>query len=184
MVRFMDKKEIEVYFKNYYGNLVVVANRILCNVDIAEDVVQDVFIKLLHKNSDISQLSYKLLFTMTKNASIDYLRVDKRSQQTLNAEAIEKIETEDSVFEFEDMEKYLNNLTLLSNAIDSLPLRSRQVISMIYLEGYSYKETASILQLSMGTVKTHVFRALQALRQNLGATNKHMIICLIYMLNR
>ncbi len=57
----------------------------------------------------------------------------------------------------------------LSAAIETLPERYRAVIVLYYLEEVSYPEIAEILELPLGTVKTHLFRAKRLLRQELGA---------------
>lgn len=50
-------------------------------------------------------------------------------------------------------------------AIDALPEKYRAVITLFHLQGRQYEEIASILELPMGTVKTHLFRAKEQLRR-------------------
>jgi RNA polymerase sigma-70 factor, ECF subfamily len=57
----------------------------------------------------------------------------------------------------------------LRDAIDALPEKYRVVISLYHLQGHQYEEIARVLDLPMGTVKTHLFRAKELLRKRLLA---------------
>jgi RNA polymerase sigma-70 factor (ECF subfamily) len=56
----------------------------------------------------------------------------------------------------------------LRAAIDSLPEKYRAVITLYHLQGHQYEEIARVLDLPMGTVKTHLFRAKEQLRRQLA----------------
>lgn len=56
----------------------------------------------------------------------------------------------------------------LRSAIDALPERYRVVVTLFHLQGKQYEEIAAVLGLPLGTVKTHLFRAKDLLRQRLG----------------
>jgi len=58
---------------------------------------------------------------------------------------------------------------LLREAIDALPDKYRAVITLYHLQGRQYEEIAKVLELPMGTVKTHLFRAKELLRKRLAA---------------
>ena len=59
-------------------------------------------------------------------------------------------------------------LARLRDAIDALPEKYRTVITLYHLQGKQYEEIAKVLDLPMGTVKTHLFRAKEQLRRLLG----------------
>jgi len=61
------------------------------------------------------------------------------------------------------------SLTDLTRALRSLPERQREVVILRYLEGMSTRETAQAMRCRAGTVKTHLHRALRALRNNFAA---------------
>jgi RNA polymerase sigma-70 factor (ECF subfamily) len=56
----------------------------------------------------------------------------------------------------------------LRAAIDALPEKYRSVITLYHLQGHQYEEIAKVLDLPMGTVKTHLFRAKEQLRRQLA----------------
>jgi RNA polymerase sigma-70 factor (ECF subfamily) len=62
----------------------------------------------------------------------------------------------------------LDEATRLRAAIDALPEKYRTVITLYHLQGRQYDEIAKVLDLPMGTVKTHLFRAKEQLRRLLG----------------
>jgi RNA polymerase sigma-70 factor (ECF subfamily) len=62
----------------------------------------------------------------------------------------------------------LDEATQLRAAIDKLPEKYRAVITLYHLQGHQYEEIARVLDLPMGTVKTHLFRAKEQLRRELA----------------
>jgi RNA polymerase sigma-70 factor (ECF subfamily) len=63
----------------------------------------------------------------------------------------------------------LDDASRLRAAIDALPEKYRTVITMYHLQGHQYEEIARVLDLPMGTVKTHLFRAKEQLRKMIGS---------------
>ena len=57
---------------------------------------------------------------------------------------------------------------VLRAAIDALPEKYRAVVTLYHLQGHQYEEIARVLDLPMGTVKTHLFRAKEQLRRQLA----------------
>lgn len=62
----------------------------------------------------------------------------------------------------------LDEASRLRTAIDALPEKYRTVVTMYHLQGQQYEEIARVLDLPMGTVKTHLFRAKEHLRKLLA----------------
>jgi RNA polymerase sigma-70 factor (ECF subfamily) len=65
----------------------------------------------------------------------------------------------------------LDEASTLRAAIDGLPEKYRAVITMYHLQGHQYEEIARVLDLPMGTVKTHLFRAKELLRRRLSGAH-------------
>jgi RNA polymerase sigma-70 factor, ECF subfamily len=69
---------------------------------------------------------------------------------------------------FKVASRKLRQLDLITG-MRSLPRRQCDVIALHHFGGYSIRETAQILEIEVATVKTHLYRGLQALRQHQGA---------------
>jgi RNA polymerase sigma-70 factor (ECF subfamily) len=147
----------------------------------AEDLAQDTFIKVLN-HIDRYRPEFKLsswLFKIANNVAIDYLR--KRSLDTVSMDgsphAATAAEVEATSLEFaarqetalEEMEaKELGSA--IERAIDALRPEYRSCIMLRHVEGRSYEEIASMLDLPLGTVKTYIHRARHQLREALEGT--------------
>ena len=59
-------------------------------------------------------------------------------------------------------------LQALDGALARLTLRDRTILALHYQEGRSYEEIAEVLELPMGTVKTHLYRARERLKAQMG----------------
>lgn len=133
---------------------------------LAEDLSQEAFIKAYrHLGSfDASRKLSSWLFKIAHNTTLDYLR--RRSLDTVSLEPEEagtsdhqrflvdlKTASPDQRVERADMAQTLEECIAL------LPPRYREIVVLRYQEGLAYQEIAEILDLPMGTVKTHIHRA-------------------------
>ena len=125
----------------------------------AEDIVQDVFLKLLSKNIAINSSSEKsYLFKMTANLCKDYLK-SKRAKNTDDYdEVMEGMSTSDS---FTDDERQLYDELM------QLPDIQRVPVYLHFYEGYTYKEIAKILQISESAVAMRISRGKDELKKRL-----------------
>ncbi len=140
----------------------------LGNIEAAEDIVQDVFIKLWETRhqlkEDRSLKSY--LFTIANNLALNYMRHAKvvmKFQQELSEETSLQESPQAALEKKEFREKLLA-------CIAALPEKPRLVFMMSRMENLSYKEIAERLDISIKTVESHIGNALKALRQSLQAT--------------
>jgi RNA polymerase sigma-70 factor (ECF subfamily) len=152
--------------------------RMVRDREIAEDLAQDSFIKVLN-HIDRYRPEFKLsswLFKIANNVAIDHLR--KRTLLTVSMDgsphAATAAEIEATTFELaarqetalEEMEaKELGGA--IERAIESLRPEYRSCIMLRHVEGRSYEEIASMLDLPLGTVKTYIHRARHQLREAL-----------------
>lgn len=147
-----------------YGNLVYsLALRVVQQPVIAEEVTQDVFVKLWQKperwNPALGEFSSWLL-TLTRNAAIDRLRREERH----NAVLLDPIEDENETDEliFDDVNWY--NGQILRRLLMQLPGEQRQLIELAFYGGHTHNDLAERLQIPLGTVKTRVRLGLQKLK--------------------
>jgi RNA polymerase sigma-70 factor (ECF subfamily) len=112
------------------------------------------------------------LYRIATNHTIDHLRKKKLRTMSLD----EPIQTKDGEMRLEvadDSEhtdegiQYKQRAKIIREAIDLLPPRYKEVIQMRHMEEKSYQEIAEMLDLPLGTVKAHIFRARELLYKHL-----------------
>ncbi|MCD4683394.1 MAG: sigma-70 family RNA polymerase sigma factor [Bacteroidales bacterium] len=143
------------------------AKRLLENVQEAEDVVQEVFLRLWARRDRLDELQSIEAFAMTiaKNLSLDKLKskgyrsedLTERNEQIMNTTPYKSLEINDS---------YKKVLTI----IDSLPEQQRLIIHMRDIEDYDYDEIAGIMKLSVNTIRVNLSRARKKVRETLIKT--------------
>src|ERR671933_723635 len=152
--------------------------RMIRDRELAEDLAQDTFIKVLN-HIDRYRPEFKLsswLFKIANNVAIDYLR--KRQLETISMDgsphAGTAAEVEATSFDVEArQESALDEMearelgSSIERAIAKLRPEYRSCIMLRHVEGRSYEEIAAILDLPHGQVKTYIHRARHELRQAL-----------------
>ena len=165
----MITSEFEVLFRNHFRSCVFVAEMIVNSREIAEDIVQDVFIKILDKNIQKINSPANFLYVTVRNAAIDYCRTHAvRTRNDVDISDMANIPDDVSGDLAPGEYEHANNVRKLFNAIECLPTQSRNVVKLICLENYSYKDAAKKLGLSVATIKTHMYRSLKTLRSRLS----------------
>lgn len=153
--------------------------RMVRDRELAEDLAQDTFIKVLN-HIDRYRPEFKLsswLFKIANNVAIDHLR--RRQLDTVSIDGSPHAQTADAVeatrFDVADQqESALDEMearelgTSIEKAIAGLRPEYRSCIMLRHVEGRSYEEIAATLDLPLGTVKTYIHRARHELREALG----------------
>jgi len=128
--------------------------------DSARDVVQESFVRLWDKRSNVVYAKAKsYIFTTAYHVMIDILR--KNKYNTGYSDYYENVMTVDN--QYSDLHEVLNE------ALDRLPVIQRTVILLRDYEGYSYKEIGEITELSEPQVKVYIYRARVFLKQYIGS---------------
>jgi len=153
------------------------------NRELAEDLTQDTFVKVL-SHLDRYRTDFKFsswLFKIANNVAIDHLR--RRQLDTISIDgsphATTASDVESSRFDISDeSENALEEMeakelgSAIERAISSLRPEYRSCIMLRHVEGRSYEEIASTLDLPLGTVKTYIHRARHELRRALEHTRE------------
>lgn len=138
------------------------------------DLVQEAFVKAFD-NLNTYSTNYAFstwLYRIATNHTIDYLR--KKKLKTLSIDEPMKTRDGEMQMQLEDesagtdrniIRKQRQNI--VQEAIDNLPKKYRKVIEMRHMEEKSYQEIADVLDLPLGTVKAHIFRARELLYKEL-----------------
>ena len=124
----------------------------------AEDLVQEVFVKALKSDwqqvDDTKVRSY--LLSIAHNLAIDKYRSLKRFKSYLNS------------FVYQDSTKIPDSAFLLHKQIMKLPSSQREIFILRHIQDLSTEETAEILKVSVGTVKSQLNRAVQTIKNTLN----------------
>lgn len=160
-----DVNVYELLFKHFYPSLVGFANAYIKNHDAAEDIVQEVFVKIWNERKKLTIKNIKTyLYTAVKNQCLNFLKhkkVEKNYLVSANNTHVDEntIETELNFNELKNA---------YEEAIQNLPEKCRIVICMNRFDDLSYVEIAEILDLSVNTIETHMKRALRSIRKALA----------------
>lgn len=149
---------IKSIFQAWYRPMCLYALHYLGDLDAAEDVVQEVFISLWNQDGPIGNVK-AWLHTAVRNRCIDQLRRSKTKELPLPCDLDGPISDEEA-FDRSAVE------ARLWAAVEALPEKRRQCLIMAKRDGMSYREIADELGLSENTVRNHIARALETLRQD------------------
>jgi RNA polymerase sigma-70 factor (ECF subfamily) len=131
--------------------------------DSAKDIVQDAFVSLWQKHSEIDvERSKSYLFSTAYNMVGSYFRHEKVVRQY--AEGV----VEETVT---DMDRSYENKDYLYKALNNIPQVQKSALVLKDIEGYSYKEIAEMLELTIQQVEVYIFRARVALKKQLTKMN-------------
>jgi len=123
----------------------------------AEDVTQDVFIKVwraLPGFDGRASLS-TWIYAIARNASLSALRARRPQSSLSDPEVMDAVEAIDPA---PSADAIVDHAALL-RLVDQLPTKQRQVIMLFYMEEHSHEEVATMLAMPVGTVKTLLHRA-------------------------
>jgi len=137
----------------------------------AEDIVQDVFLKLWGRRKDLSKIRNIEAWTMkiTKNRVLDQIRSDRSySMDPLEMKTSElNNETPDVIIERTETQSDVRRM------IESLPIKQKEVVILREIEGYSYQEIGEIMGIDQNLVKVTLFRARENLRKKILKTERY-----------
>jgi RNA polymerase sigma-70 factor (ECF subfamily) len=125
--------------------------------DAAEDVTQEVFIKIWRAlpGFDGRASISTWIYTIARNASLSALRARRPQSSLSDPEVMEAVE---SINPVPSAEVIVDRAAVL-RLVDQLPTKQRQVIMLFYMEAQSHEEVATMLAMPVGTVKTLLHRA-------------------------
>jgi RNA polymerase sigma-70 factor (ECF subfamily) len=159
MRRIIDRDEsaLTELYERCSGPVYSLALRVLQNADLAEETLQDVFLKVwnqpaMWRSSEGKLISW--LLTITRYTAIDRLRRERR--HTDGAIALDESEPAEAT----DLTAMLTTDALLSQ----LPSEQRAVIELAYFQGLSHTDIASYTKIPLGTVKTRLRLGMEKLR--------------------
>ncbi|MBK9254814.1 MAG: RNA polymerase sigma-70 factor [Saprospiraceae bacterium] len=147
------------------------AAKIVGDTNVAEDIVQEVFIHFWHKGiiPDQSKSIKSLFFTSTKNKALEYLRKEAINNKMLDYLKTQTDEIEPSVSE-EEIDKYML-IDQIYVCIRQLPPKCADIFTLSKVNGLSYAQIAEKQKISSKTVENHMTKAFKMLRAMLAQKN-------------
>lgn len=171
-----DEKAFEMLFHAYYANLCRFATGIISDDETAEEIVQDLFVKIWEKRTQLSiDSSIKNYFyRAVKNQCINFIEHNNIVAQHISSRQPEKemeIQPDEHFLAAELAQK-------IEESIASLPEKRREIFRLSREEGLKYREIAKKLNISTKTVEAQMGLAIKTLREKL----KHHITFLMLFL--
>ncbi len=166
LLKAKDNAAFNYLYDHYSGALYSIILQIIADQEMANDVLQEVFVNIW-KKIDSYDTGKGRLFTwmlnVARNLSIDVIRSkayqnSRKNQDLTDAAWAEKTGTA--------LQPFLDNIGL-KKAVGQLKEEHRLLIDLAYFKGYTHEEIAEIEKLPLGTVKTRIRSALIQLREYL-----------------
>lgn len=173
-VRDGDSDAFESLFRRHYRPVVSFARRMLGSVEVAEEVAQTVFLQLYrsreHYEAKARFTTY--LYRIARNTCLNELRRTSRRADTECLDAHDEAEANKGGCDgtSADPEQRVSGREIareVERAIGRLSLHQREVLLLGRVDGVSYAEVAAVLEMSVSAVKSLIFRATRALRDDL-----------------
>jgi RNA polymerase sigma factor (sigma-70 family) len=157
---------LDYLYDHYSSALYGVISRIIRNQDVAEEVLQDAFLRIWNR-IDNYDASKGRLFTWMLNIARN-LAIDKtRSKEISKDRKTDDIEELVSKIDRKEQSELSIDTIGLKEVLERLPAEQRFVVEYLYLKGYTQSELAEEFNIPLGTVKTRLRMAMMDLRNEL-----------------
>ncbi len=156
----------EYMIDTFDHGLCLYANSLVNDVLLAEDIVQNVYIKVWEKRQKLNpELSLRsFLYKSVYNDCITEFHKNKLTT-SLEKKHIEEL---DAIFEDEDEDSIERLVAMVKQAVQELPPKCKEVFLMSKKEGLTHIEISECLNLSPKTIERHITMAFSRIRQSLG----------------
>lgn len=167
LIRNRDKNGLEALYAQYGGALYGMAQRMLSDDRMAEEVLQDVLLRIWDKIDQYDEQKGRFFTWMAqicRNMSRDRLRSRLRRDMEKTGSLVDNVSKVDQLFSAEQKVEHIG----LAKLIGELSEDERLVLDMVYFKGYTHSEVADETGMPLGTVKTRLRRAIINLRKSLN----------------
>ncbi|SJZ84238.1 RNA polymerase sigma-70 factor, ECF subfamily [Chitinophaga eiseniae] len=177
-----DEPAFRQLFDTFADRIYGVAYAYTKSSHLSEEIVQDVFVKIWLKRASLPAVKSiaDYIFIISRNRIINELRrlkTEKKYLQQLFSEETESLRSPESEYVLKETR------SLVLHAIDHLPPRQREVYQLNQLQGLRLGEVAVQLGLSRNTVRNHLSRAIQSVREYLHghADEQTLLFVMIFL---
>ena len=172
-----DYQAFDLLVLKYQSRLISTAFKFVKDVQIAEDIVQDSFIKAFKALESFREDSsfYTWIYRITVNTSKNFLVSKKRKSELLNSDL-----SEEASYEIEPVEAYSPEDLLqatqlkkvITETIDQLGEDTRTALTLRELDGLSYEQIADVVNCPVGTVRSRIFRGREVIDEAISQYKK------------
>lgn len=172
-----DEQAFKALFQKYYAPMCHFAGQYLKDADMAQETVQELFVRLWEKRSSLSiETSVNhYLFRSVRNQCLNQLQHQKIKQQY----ATRVMESSTQEVDWQPFYMEVDLMERIEKSIASMPPKRQEIFRMSREQGLKYKEIADKLELSVKTVEAQMGLALKHLRDDLADFNPHQISLLL-----
>lgn len=165
-VRAGNQKAFRELYDRYHVQMYYIAKKYVKSSSLAEDAVQDIFVKLWEKRDRIDEAkSIKgFLFTMLRNHVLNMIRDRKEEIVSISGIESKKLPRQNLT---EDELVYKEYHEIVQKGLNELSDRKREVFELRTLKGHSNSEVAKLLNINIRTVKTHFYNSSKFMREYL-----------------
>jgi RNA polymerase sigma-70 factor (ECF subfamily) len=168
-LKLQDEQAFSYLYDHYSKALFSVIYQMIPQQDIAEDILQQVFLKIW-KNIQLYTASKGRLFTwmlhIARNQAIDHTRSREFQEQG------KTISISESVYNNKNESAGSIRDSGLNKILEKLPADNRKLLELSYFLGYTQEEIAGILNIPLGTVKTRLRTIIMQLRKLMEINSK------------
>jgi RNA polymerase sigma-70 factor (ECF subfamily) len=174
-VRQGDQRAFGILVEKYQRKLMRLLSRMVRDQHEVEDIAQEAFIKAYRALPQFrgDAAFYTWLYRIAVNTAKNYLSSRNRSMPTVSDQAMNDDDEPDERLVAQDISTPETELLskqvaiAVNQAVDALPQELRQAITLREIEGMSYEEIADTMACPIGTVRSRIFRAREAIAAKL-----------------
>jgi RNA polymerase sigma-70 factor, ECF subfamily len=172
-LRTSDEQAFQTLFRKYYSALCRYANQFMKDSELAEETVQDMFVKIWEKRETLNiETSVKhYFFRSVRNHCLNQIQHEKIKKQY----ASQVLESAQHEIEVEQYFVEVDLIRRIEKSIDSMPPKRKEIFRLSREEGMKYKEIAEALDISIKTVEAQMGLALKHLREELKDFSNYLL---------
>jgi|TARA_B110000914_G_scaffold225447_1_gene246185 RNA polymerase sigma-70 factor (ECF subfamily) len=165
-----DYRAFDLLVIKYQSRVVSVAFKYVKEIQLAEDISQEAFIKAYRALDSFREESafYTWIYRITANTAMNYLTSKTRRNESNFTDLVKdenlqfeipSADTPEEILMADDLRK------IISKALTTLPEETRTALSLREFEGFNYEEISKIMNCPVGTVRSRIFRGREALEE-------------------
>ncbi len=159
-----NEEHFKIFCMENHQTLLRIARRIVNDQQIAEEIVQDVYLEVWNKRSQFHPDKGKLsswVNQITRNRAIDRIKKEQRNFKETVVEDHQLVDKEYYI------QEDFGNKEMIYEVLNSLKTEQQEILKLIYFDGYSQAEVASKKKIPLGTVKSRARLGMKKLKETI-----------------